>query len=470
MIDPASPSRRSPKLLFEGFNPDRRYNRGDIIRDGPFLMASLENNNFDRAAPQSAGSPTYALDSASFATQVDAGYVLTGTEFTIGQGGVIRAVRWDIPTINSNYLYQLVFGEVVDGVFQALINSTLPPTFSTPGWYEQAVGYLASAGSVWRIGLIAENQLGAVVGINGQWVYGGQSQSGQPGAGRWNVNNQYTTLRIHQIDNDSGDQSQELSEIAIGDTVTVIEGTSRWDFRINQAGTLSGGVWTFTNVERFQALGLIDIDQVCDMASYHEGVADTDYSVDTDYWLTNQPEWGEGTGIINTDGSSGGFAGVVYSDNGFGADLEVEPATVSDKWYPLAITETFSAGASALMTADDVATVKADSMPVFYSSLATSNGSYQEIARYPVNSSYHGRVITRGKCVATGDIYKAEHAFIVKGNGTLVLESYEIYELSTVNRLNLRLDTGNDVLIIEVRGVDGDVYDWNTITSFTEFT
>ncbi|MFV2016737.1 MAG: hypothetical protein ACC656_15000, partial [Candidatus Heimdallarchaeota archaeon] len=204
---------------------------------------------------------------------------------------------------------------------------------SSPGWYRiinLESDQIVLAGNTYLISLEALNSNSSTT-EQAAWNREVNHNNQAASTTNWRTNNANSSLRINDLDSVSVDQSTLLADINTGDTVkiTQISDTTKWiEYHIIDAtdGTTQ---WQYTvNLIAQATAGSPDVGTNCDLVfTKPVTTSPTDYVFDTDYWLTNQPDWATFRGWQNTGGLPNTF-----DNNAYGFDVMFQSASVSDDW------------------------------------------------------------------------------------------------------------------------------------------
>jgi len=325
------------------------YYPSDVVRDGTWTMVA-NKYTCDRPAPQADGPPVWAVDPTPAWDTVSpvVTYLGTGTRFVFTQAGWLNSWRVWIPTVSANNKYTATFYDVTDPAHVVEQSTTITP--SVTGWYEVTVApLLIVPGTEVIIVLYAQNDAGKAP-HTGPWDYTGQTTlDNDPGVGNFNRNNGSTKLRINSTDQNALDRDGELAEIHPGVEMNVNDG--EWVVRVDAVTDMTGW-WLFDVTTQSGGLSA-GADGVKPIFWEIASPQSTDYVKSDLYWNTNQPSWATTNGVYTEEpiDVSGFIAttlrtyvdapsvAAIEDNTGYGADLNFTPASVSEDWDVVAVSE-----------------------------------------------------------------------------------------------------------------------------------
>lgn len=187
------------------------YEANDLVRDGLWLMIA-NTLTVDRAAPQPAGEPAWALpDSPAWLEPSDTESVkICGARFTPDEPSWYYGYRiWTVT--GQTYLpYAKLGDELVFGT-EFTANNT--------GWVEFPTGQkLLIDGTETEVGTYIWPGAAGTTNWSAQWDY--KTQGGNPSSGEINHLSS-GQLRVHRDDKDDNDQTSNLATVTSGTTINI---------------------------------------------------------------------------------------------------------------------------------------------------------------------------------------------------------------------------------------------------------
>jgi hypothetical protein len=323
------------QLIPDGFVQGKLYPAGSVVRDGGFLMGALVPT-FDKAGPVPTDEPTWGLpDVPGFSTQNNLSVVYSGHEYTFTESGIVEGLRVWVPELTGTTNYRIVIVDITDPNDLSAVD--IPePILDVNAWTQIAYSEkLVGAGTKWLVFIDALNSGGDSL-VTGGWTYNGTSGlTPIPSTGGWARNNTNEEIRISKTDLDSTDRSTELSGMIPGTTVAFVQTTDTnksYTYRIDGEPTDNGTDFTFPVVLlSLGPLGGVEVGAVSTMTATVPIPQATQYS---EVAGNPAPSWATVLPYLAYNGIDQGAANV-----SFGVDLQFEPATISEDWYIMAITQ-----------------------------------------------------------------------------------------------------------------------------------
>lgn len=296
---------------------DTAYERNDQVRDGAWLMIANKDTD-DRAAPQTQGDPFFVstlTGTLNFITETIAEpYYITGNRFTFSEGGFVGGLRWYAPETSGNFTYEVwltYFAEGLAAGTTQVLASTIP---TSTGWQDIVETSLIVAGAVVDVIMVVRS-VDQPNTFSSQWDVI-NSNTNDPAPGEAIFRNDAIEIRVHHVDDNGVNQQSDLEAVEVGGTlsfagvlwaITAISDQStsvRYTIAPNQ-GRPTAGVQTL---------------------EFKWGTADpVPFVEDSDFYIaTDSIEGFSVTTYPPTDAQ--------LNDNGYGVDIFLQEATVSDDW------------------------------------------------------------------------------------------------------------------------------------------
>ena len=313
------------------WEPGATYLPNDMLYDEGWLMVA-NTETTDRPAPQPLGAPFWQFDDlpawvgASFAGQVAA-----ANRWTTAESIVIEGIRWDVKSTAAAVEYIGILSDETNGNIlytTGVFNGD--DTLVTLGWNQSLIPTsIIPAGIVLQATLISLNSSSTTPIGPFVWNYSGTSnQSLNPGLGNVNRHSNDSVVRLNKTDNGSTDRSVALTGVTVGTVLTLTDSVTPAEFRQYYITTITdNGLWiayTVTLEEATSGLtsgNLMDVDFAVPVAS------PTAYNSEPVKWAV-LPSWAStAQGRLQL-----GSGAVVASNNGFGTDIEVQRADISDDY------------------------------------------------------------------------------------------------------------------------------------------
>ena len=320
------------------------YKRGEIVRDGSWLMyANTETT--DRAGVIDQGIPSFSLPDAPTWTPItDQPLSHTAAIYTLTEAIRFDGYRFYRPTSDSNIDYNLFFVNDTDSNNPILINSQGIPA-GEEGWVEINIpSAIYLPGTILTIEAVAV-KTGNDTSWSHQWIY--KNSSGDPGSKEYHFLSGNTDLRIHQDDNQDINRSSDLDQLKNGDEIRLQESSAstRWQ-EVQVAGTVvkSGSVYQIPVLVVDSNSSIRDGRDVQITATIH-AINDPAPAVTLpDYWLTNNPVFSGGA-TVQGHRSTTFVQSLDPDDNAYGMELRGVIVGKSDDWDIMAFSGDLSGGA-----------------------------------------------------------------------------------------------------------------------------
>ena len=311
------------------WNEGKYYPKGSYVRDG--LTTAVANKlTLDKPAPVPTGTPTFSLPDpwVGHTTQSNVSVVASGQTYTITQNGWVKQVRIQVPDIGPNVGYRLVILDITDPAnpVSTIIEA---PLEVLDGWSVVALlNQGVIIGQVFSLSLEANNS-SASTDVDGGWLFQGNTQTGDPVAQAWAIDNQQTTFRIDKTDLDGTDRSTELESVIPESTILVVDTVNSG----NNATYRVTAVFDFVTYMDYSVTlqsqaGVIPPLSVTNVEIDIPVPLATEYDEETGVWGAGDPAWATVEGFLFFDGVNQ----AVDVGNAYGVDLEFEPAIVSPDW------------------------------------------------------------------------------------------------------------------------------------------
>ena len=399
----------------------------------------------------------------SLANLSHVGLVASGHEYTMLKNGRLSRLEVYVPDVAPDIDYTLYIVNLSDPANPEVSAQALPP-LAPDSWNTVVVtNSLVLAGQTFWVILEALNS-GTNTQVTGGWTYTGTSQGAGPATQGWNRDNQHTTLRIDKTDLDSTDRTSELLGFIAGTDIQFIETADPNNYavyRVLGAPSDEGSYVQYT-VNRSEFGGGFTSNDTTTMTATIPVPSATEYSVDTDYWITNpSPDWATVTGHLELSG--------VEQPNDFedlyGINVTFQELTGSDDWdrLPSSVGQS-AAGNSGDSGGSGGSISNFDDIGLRRSSLLTTSGGWMDIDRFevPSNSGLKIRCFTEGKRLDGFQYFAGEFACLVTRNGGVDIDFTRIVNHFD-NPLSFRVrDQGNDV-VFQVRGRNNRDYQWRLL-------
>jgi hypothetical protein len=317
------------------------YYDGDMVRDGGWLMVANKKTT-DKPAPQPAGPPAWTIPDAPAWTPLQyTGVVYTGFEVTVPGDGLytVQSIRAWIPNVSADATYRVIiyeptqdrweFGQVFQG-----------DALASPGWLTVSAPSNAFTSGEAPVFVLESYNSAADTVFNHPWLYAGTAQTGDPGAGNWNRDNQQTVIRVDYVDDDAVDQSADLGTVIPGSTIRCEEeGTPAnfWLYTVNTV-TDQGGYYEYGVSLQITGGGGVPVLARTNIIFTVPIPVPADYVELTNHYAAN-PDL---QGYIAFDSITGG----TNNGNAYGLDVQWQAYTASDDWDVAAVSASSSSGAS----------------------------------------------------------------------------------------------------------------------------
>lgn len=309
------------------------YEHYDVVTDEGWLMIANKATT-DRPAPQSSGPPTYDLPEAPGWTYNSfLGVAWAGHEYTITQGGWIKAIEIWAPELTVDTNYRVLLINNTDPA-NPIVTQIEEPVLLENAWTTVTIGrHVAAAGEVYGVILDALNS-GSSTDWQHEWTYAGTSNAGAPAAGEWNRRTQQDVVRIHYQDAPGGDRQAELGTIIAGSTLrcsNTANVNQFWEYVVN-AVTDTGTYYEFdVDLTATGSIGGVPDGANTLILATIPVLQQTQYVTMTGNWPAGNPAWATARGLLRLGGVD-----QPADNDAFGIRLNYETAYVSPDWDWLA--------------------------------------------------------------------------------------------------------------------------------------
>lgn len=284
--------------------------------------------------PIEVGNPEFYMENAVFTSASQSAIVECGHTFTFSSAGYFSQVRVQVPTVSSTITYRFIAEDITDPQ-NPIRESILNPLLVAGQWNTIIFNkILINIGSVIRV-FIQQYDSGSTVDVTGGWQYGGTANSTPPPERFWNTNVQQDLLRIDTVDLDSVDRKTELLGIGSGSLIQFNETATPENlkyFRTNADPIDRTDYIEYPDVTLVDTNGTIPNNNITTMNAETPVTQSTDYYIDIDFWLNNDPQYADVSGFLK-------FSGVDQpgnDNNGFGIDVRFQKIEQDTEWDVLA--------------------------------------------------------------------------------------------------------------------------------------
>ncbi len=302
-------------MLWQGAWTAGQYYVGDVVTDGPWTMAAV-NDTTSRAAPLPIGGEFYVYTGAIGSVNNNAKFVYFGNRYTFSVGGYFNGYRVNVV---DGYSYE------VYAVKDPLVNPTsdLISSFvaDSTGWIEISVDSTIIIDNTVLDIIVKVNQPDDTPVIwNGEWDVQSPKKDEAANANGEVIQSDDNSdiVNFFKIDDNGGNRGTELEALTIGDFFEA-NGSSWTIISTNDNGTyMTFGVTPSVQIG----------DGVANFTFNTVVATPIDYGVDVDYWLTS-PYAGNIKGLHIADGK---YIDIVPDDSAYGVDILLQQINIPEDW------------------------------------------------------------------------------------------------------------------------------------------
>ena len=320
------------QFMDKGYEAGKYYAKGSVVIGEGFQMVAT-TFTLDYPFPVTTEAASYSKPAFTPAgVPSDESQVNSGQVFTLTSGGYVKGIRVWVPELTVDTNYRVIIADVTDP--ENIVTRTIEEPVLTAGQWtviEQA-NTIAQAGTIWRVWLDALNS-GASNQVTGGWSYEGTVNTAAPLAQGCNRNQQHTIVRVDNTDLDGTNRNSELVGVIPDTTLTIFDTGTPSKVFIYRVLSVTPVINHVEYAVVIQSIGEDGPAVGTSTVTFDIPVAlPTRYSEEPSGAGT--PSWGTVTGFLEFDGVDQG----VPATNGYGVDIEFEPATVSQDWAIMSIT------------------------------------------------------------------------------------------------------------------------------------
>jgi hypothetical protein len=287
----------------------------------------------DRPSPQPAGDPVWQSeldDTPPWSdTNASTSLLITGQRYTFTKDAEVGGYRVWIPTITSNWTYEVW---TVKNPTTVPVMSILRVTFPADrvGWMVVPTDpVLLKVGTIFDLLLVADTT-GTPTTFDAPWTY---SRSGaDPTAGVATHDPSGIFLKIHNLDDNAVNQRTSLAAVTVGGTITISQ----------QTWTVSAVDTTDPNFVEYDVIPATRASNGLYTFFFSYTPADSiDYSYITDHYDGTHELLSTIQGYYSTTGYD---PAATLNENAYGVDIFAQEMTMSDDWDFLAFSGFTSGG------------------------------------------------------------------------------------------------------------------------------
>jgi len=339
------------KLSWFGQWVDGTYDTNDVVRDGAWTMVATTTTT-DRAAPQAIGDADTqpSVDTVWAENNSHTGVVQMRHKYVTTTPGWLQSLRIRAPFWDKDVFTKITFVNNTTGAVNIINN----PILTDDDWTTIRIDNVPYAsGADFEIWYEYYNS-DELAAINGGWT--SNVGTGIPTSQQFNIDNLATptVIEVSHTDLDSDNRSTELDGVIVGSIININEtGDTKRNVEVEVSAidttSVTSTKYTVTLIQN----GNDDIrdDRTCTIAIDIPITQASIFNYNTDYWLSNPPDWA-------TVSSELYFDGVIQADtnDAYGIEVIFQEASVSTDWEMLAYSSI--GGATAASTLNDLTDVE----------------------------------------------------------------------------------------------------------------
>jgi len=318
------------------------YKKFDTVRDGAWTMIANKDTE-ERPAPQESGVPVNTYPEVPIwdtPNPSHVGVVHSGHRYTFSSGGIFKQLRVWIPAVTPTATYHVIVANITDPNNIGYSEFT-PANINENDWTIIGLsGGLIQDGDVFIVYIDSYDSADNVQQFSDGWTFTGNDNNAIPNAGEWNTRTNNILVRING-QSLGGNYDTQIANSTAGSTWRMQHtgDPNSWvEYRQDTAVTSVGSDHTFNyTVSGTGANGQPTTGDDCLVTLTAHTAAATEIVALINQWVTQPLPNVLIEGYLTIDGG----ANIGNPNDGFGVDIQVQAATVSDDWDLIAYNQGF---------------------------------------------------------------------------------------------------------------------------------